>query len=141
MCYSVYRCVFQVSPADGRVLHLGRVTSEGLLEQVKGVSYPLSRFLGEQSEEGEGEGVGSANKDESLAVRGRDLHFVTIYLSPGDYHGFHSPASWRAHTRRHFPGGRNKFCNLKNINTCCLFRRAADRGTLGSKSHARAICT
>ena len=87
--------VWQVCPADGRVLHLGRVGSDGRLEQIKGVSYPLHRFLGEQPGEG---GV-------SPAVGGeRELHYVTMYLSPGDYHGFHSPANWRAHTRRHFPG-------------------------------------
>ena len=33
-----------------------------------------------------------------------ELYHLTIYLAPGDYHGFHSPTSWTAHTRRHFPG-------------------------------------
>jgi len=27
-----------------------------------------------------------------------------IYLAPGDYHGYHSPASWTVTERRHFPG-------------------------------------
>jgi phosphatidylserine decarboxylase len=30
--------------------------------------------------------------------------FCTIYLAPGDYHGFHSPVTWSVERRRHFPG-------------------------------------
>ena len=36
----------QTSPADGRILHLGKVDN-GLLEQVKGVTYSLSLFIGQ----------------------------------------------------------------------------------------------
>ncbi|KAG8528828.1 uncharacterized protein KY384_006517 [Bacidia gigantensis] len=32
------------------------------------------------------------------------LHYVVIYLAPGDYHRFHSPASWVVSIRRHFAG-------------------------------------
>ena len=32
------------------------------------------------------------------------LYESTIYLSPGDYHRFHSPADWTVLMRRHFPG-------------------------------------
>eukprot|EP01112_Ceratiomyxa_fruticulosa_P022682 TRINITY_DN839_c0_g1_i1.p1 TRINITY_DN839_c0_g1~~TRINITY_DN839_c0_g1_i1.p1 ORF type:complete len:444 (-),score=86.24 TRINITY_DN839_c0_g1_i1:30-1361(-) len=34
----------------------------------------------------------------------RKLYHIGLYLAPGDYHGFHSPVDWIAHTRRHFPG-------------------------------------
>ena len=90
---------------------MGAVDQEGRLEQIKGVSYHLHQFLGQQAESyNENEETADAGGQCGVVGRerggggGRELHYVTIYLSPGDYHGFHSPANWRAHTRRHFPG-------------------------------------
>lgn len=34
----------------------------------------------------------------------KDLFFCVIYLAPGDYHRFHSPANWVSEIRRHFVG-------------------------------------
>lgn len=90
-------------PADGRVLHLGKVEENGRLEQIKGMTYPLHRFLGEKT-------LTTTLDLQQGAVQSlwgeedRELFHVTIYLAPGDYHGFHSPADWIANTRRHFPG-------------------------------------
>ena len=135
-------------PADGRVLHLGRVDADGKLEQIKGVSYSLQQFLGQETvesvrkeEKERGEMAAGGRKEEK--ERGESgLRFVTIYLSPGDYHGFHSPANWRAFTRRHFPG------NLATIelSPACMFnqsnpRRVIDGGTMGSEDNAFVIHT
>lgn len=91
-----------VSPCDGRVLHCGR-TRGSQIEQVKGLTYSLENFLGPQ------DWREPANMSlpflQQLGVRpaNRLFHHV-IYLAPGDYHRFHSPADWSIHHRRHFPG-------------------------------------
>nr|XP_042699705.1 phosphatidylserine decarboxylase proenzyme, mitochondrial-like isoform X3 [Chrysemys picta bellii] len=87
-----------VSPADGCIVHLGRVR-RSRLEQVKGVTYSLESFLGPQDWR---EDVG---RDLSpWWRRGHQLYQCIIYLAPGDYHRFHSPTDWHIRHRRHFPG-------------------------------------
>ncbi len=82
----------QVCPSDGKILHFGKVEKDGQLEQVKGVTYKLNKFLGPNS---------ALTEEER---KGTDLFHVIIYLAPGDYHHFHSPADWTVTKRRHFPG-------------------------------------
>ncbi|KAI9612424.1 hypothetical protein KEM48_004156 [Puccinia striiformis f. sp. tritici PST-130] len=41
---------------------------------------------------------------ESLPSSGNRMFFFVVYLAPGDYHRFHSPADWKVERRRHFPG-------------------------------------
>ena len=118
--------MLQISPSDGKVLHFGKITS-GVVEQVKGVTYPLKGFLGPPTWL-VGHSIGqntnnSSNRpsaldavdtlpdvtdgdfEEAIKVNpDNDLYHCVIYLAPGDYHGFHSPAEWDVSYRRHFPG-------------------------------------
>ena len=80
-----------VSPCDGRVLHWGQVQPGGRVEQVKGVSYSLDHFLG-------------TDLDMPCSQQDKRLYQCVLYLAPGDYHCFHSPADWTVKARRHFPG-------------------------------------
>lgn len=78
-----------VSPVDGTVLHIGQVTN-GTLEQVKGVTFSLAKFLGEDIT--------------STEANDKDLQYIILYLSPGDYHHFHSPADWNTQVQKHIYG-------------------------------------
>ncbi|XP_078812558.1 phosphatidylserine decarboxylase proenzyme, mitochondrial isoform X3 [Oryzias latipes] len=89
------------SPADGKILHFGRVKNSEV-EQVKGVTYSLEHFLGPQSMEQLDSS--SSFRDVLLSSPDSDLFHVVVYLAPGDYHCFHSPADWKVELRRHFPG-------------------------------------
>ncbi|XP_038221387.1 phosphatidylserine decarboxylase proenzyme, mitochondrial [Zerene cesonia] len=89
-----------VSPCDGVVLNCGPAKTDRI-EQVKGVTYSLEEFLGENK--------WSANKSNSyyeslLKDKKNILHQCIIYLAPGDYHRFHAPCDWTSSFRRHFSG-------------------------------------
>ncbi|XP_041815919.1 phosphatidylserine decarboxylase proenzyme, mitochondrial isoform X1 [Chelmon rostratus] len=90
-----------ISPADGRILHFGRVKNSEV-EQVKGVTYSLENFLGPQRRQRNDSS--SSFRDLLLSSPDNDLFHVVVYLAPGDYHCFHSPTDWRVELRRHFPG-------------------------------------
>ena len=76
------------SPADGRISGIGRVRDARVL-QAKGVDYSLLELLG-----GDGEAT------ERLADGG----FVTVYLSPRDYHRVHVPRTGTLVSQTHVPG-------------------------------------
>jgi phosphatidylserine decarboxylase len=67
---------FILSPADGKLSELELITSD-CATQVKGKTYPLSRFL-------------AADIDFSPG-----WYLATIYLSPRNYHRYHYPVSGR----------------------------------------------
>jgi phosphatidylserine decarboxylase len=76
-----------VSPVDGTLRSFGVVTG-GRLEQVKGKSYTVGRFLG----------------DEEVARRYDGGAFFNLYLSPQDYHHVHSPVGGGIARSMHIPG-------------------------------------
>jgi len=76
-----------VSPVDGRVLNFGAV-ADGRIDQVKGQSYRLEELL-------------DSGWDASRFAAGR---YVTIYLSPRDYHRIHSPVEGKITGYRYVPG-------------------------------------
>ena len=101
-----------VSPSDGKLSILGRVNN-GYLEQVKGVTYSLKDFLGEQNwpflkqiKLSPSDTLNAVQVYEKNILHNPEnsLYYCVIYLAPGDYHRFHSPTDWNIHFRRHFPG-------------------------------------
>jgi phosphatidylserine decarboxylase len=76
-----------VSPVDGVLRNYGPVEN-GRLVQIKGKTYTVARFLG----------------DESHAKRYEDGAFFNLYLSPQDYHHVHSPVSGTIVRSVHIPG-------------------------------------
>ncbi|XP_041754499.1 phosphatidylserine decarboxylase proenzyme, mitochondrial isoform X1 [Coregonus clupeaformis] len=100
-----------ISPADGKILHFGRVRNCEV-EQVKGVTYSLETFLGphtwaeaiNSTIKPSNEKDPSSFQDLLVTKEGNELFHCVVYLAPGDYHCFHSPTDWRVAHRRHFPG-------------------------------------
>jgi phosphatidylserine decarboxylase len=76
-----------VSPVDGTLRNYGTV-SGGRLEQIKGKSYTVARFLG----------------DEEHARRYENGAFFNFYLSPQDYHHVHAPCGDAVVRSVHIPG-------------------------------------
>ena len=77
-----------VSPVDGRVSQVGSLDGEGMLVQAKGITFPAAQLLG----------------DEKRAQEFLNGEFVTLYLSPRDYHRFHSPIAGQIEGYTYLPG-------------------------------------
>ena len=101
------------SPCDGRVLTCGNINSEfSTIDCVKGRSYRLDEFMlgvkgntmtTEQTKETENNSE-IASMLNKVKERGNQLFYMVIYLSPADYHRFHSPAIHTGDYRRHVVG-------------------------------------
>ena len=76
-----------VSPVDGVLRNYGAI-SGGRLEQIKGKTYTVARFLG----------------DPELARRYENGTFFNLYLPPQDYHHVHAPVSGKVVRSVHIPG-------------------------------------
>lgn len=75
------------SPVDGAVGQLGTIR-QGRLIQAKGRLYEVGQLL----------------EDEAAAARYEGGAFVTLYLSPKDYHRIHAPVAGEIRQARHVPG-------------------------------------
>jgi phosphatidylserine decarboxylase len=86
---------FILSPADGAVSQLGPISS-GRIIQAKGRDYTAAELLGGDAE---------------AAARFEGGQFITIYLSPKDYHRVHMPAAGTLMATSYIPG------DLFSVNT------------------------
>ncbi len=77
-----------VSPVDGAISQLGRVTGDRVF-QAKGQSFSLTELLG---------------GDDARAEAFTEGEFATIYLSPKDYHRIHMPLAGRLREMVYVPG-------------------------------------
>lgn len=77
-----------VSPVDGVVSVFGDIEN-GTLIQAKGVYFTVNELLG---------------NDESRAIKYNSGKFITIYLSPKDYHRIHSPLAGKIKGFTYVPG-------------------------------------
>jgi len=77
-----------LSPADGRISQAGPIV-DGRIFQAKGQEYTAAELLG---------------GDEAAAAPYRNGRFVTVYLSPRDYHRVHMPLAGRLKETVHVPG-------------------------------------
>jgi phosphatidylserine decarboxylase len=75
------------SPVDGAVGQLG-IIREGRLIQAKGRLYDVAQLL----------------EDPAAAARYEGGAFITLYLSPRDYHRIHAPLGGEIREARHVPG-------------------------------------
>jgi phosphatidylserine decarboxylase len=75
------------SPVDGAVGQLGTVR-EGRMIQAKGRLYDVGQLL----------------EDDTAAARYEGGAFITLYLSPKDYHRIHAPVAGEIRAARHVPG-------------------------------------
>eukprot|EP00354_Favella_ehrenbergii_P004379 CAMPEP_0170471716 /NCGR_PEP_ID=MMETSP0123-20130129/13886_1 /TAXON_ID=182087 /ORGANISM="Favella ehrenbergii, Strain Fehren 1" /LENGTH=105 /DNA_ID=CAMNT_0010739543 /DNA_START=405 /DNA_END=719 /DNA_ORIENTATION=- len=76
------------------------------MDCIKGHTYRVDEFLfGYQSKSGKASEKTTTERLLQAAVdRGNKLMYLVVYLAPGDYHRYHSPASFTANYRRHIPG-------------------------------------
>lgn len=75
-----------VAPVDGVVSQLGEI-KQGRIIQAKNHSYSVKELLATE-----------------IDADYRDGQFITIYLSPRDYHRMHAPLDCRLKSMRHIPG-------------------------------------
>lgn len=79
-----------ISPCDSLITQWGTMEETRAL-QIKGMSYDVNAFLGEDIDDASKEAI-------------RDGSFVNFYLSPRDYHRYHVPMDMQVVKAVHIPG-------------------------------------
>ncbi|PID48325.1 MAG: phosphatidylserine decarboxylase [Proteobacteria bacterium] len=79
-----------ISPSDGKISEQGKI-HKGQSFQIKGSSYDLKDLLGKH-----------ISQEELLSLENGS--FINIYLSPRDYHRFHTPCDMKVLKSIHIPG-------------------------------------
>lgn len=77
-----------VSPVDGTISQFGDIKN-GLVVQAKGIDYSLDKLLGNYA---------------ARTAKYENGQFITIYLSPRDYHRIHMPCTGTLVEQTHVPG-------------------------------------
>ncbi|CAA6814868.1 MAG: Phosphatidylserine decarboxylase (EC [uncultured Sulfurovum sp.] len=78
-----------ISPVDALVTDFGKII-EGKAYQIKGMEYNINELFG------------SYHQEATQAVEGGE--FVNLYLSPKDYHRYHTPDTLDIKSLTHIPG-------------------------------------
>lgn len=92
-----------VAPADSRVLSFGEVKGDDVL-LVKGMNYSLGEFLtGEKHQKYSAADLEKIKKTDQRKEKTKIFEAI-FYLSPGDYHRYHSPCDFVVKARKHIVG-------------------------------------
>lgn len=92
-----------VSPADSKVLSFGEVKGNDVL-LVKSMNYSLGEFLtGRKHEVYSAEDLEKIKKTDQKKEKTK-IYGAIFYLSPGDYHRYHSPCDFTVKSRKHIVG-------------------------------------
>lgn len=92
-----------VAPADSRVLSMCEVTGDDVL-LVKKMQYSLGEFLtGKKHQKFSAEDLEKIKKSDQKKERTK-IYEAIFYLSPGDYHRYHSPCDFTVKSRKHIVG-------------------------------------
>ncbi|KAH8584982.1 phosphatidylserine decarboxylase [Cryptosporidium sp. chipmunk genotype I] len=110
------------SPCEGRIIEFGEINSDKCV-QVKSSTFKVSELLQENFD--------------SL-VDSSNLYYAIIYLSPKDYHRFHSPSNIEIRSVRHisgecfpvFKGIASRLNNLFSINERVVIKSEWEHGKM-----------
>ncbi|MFZ1741505.1 MAG: archaetidylserine decarboxylase [Pontixanthobacter sp.] len=113
-----------LSPADGAISQLGLI-EQGRIFQAKGQSYSAAELLG-------GDGV--------LAAKFDGGSFMTIYLSPSDYHRVHMPVAGKLKHTTYIPGDLFSVNAVTAENVPRLFSRNERLSCVFDTAHGTMAC-